>query len=746
MMRSASSPSPKVPELWGGPECTINRVGDRYFDQLGMTGHDSRPRDLDLVAGLGIRTLRYPVLWERVCPSHPDRPDWSFPDERLPRLQELGIRPIVGLIHHGSGPAWTGLEAPDFAERLAAHAGNVARRYPWVDAYTPVNEPLTTARFCGLYGHWHPHGKSDRVFVRALLAQCRATALCMRAIRRINPAAVLVQTEDLGKVHSTPPLAYQAAFENERRWLTFDLLCGKVDRGHPMWDYLAASGAQPADLEPFLNDPCPPDIFGFNHYVTSERFLDHRLERYPSIVLGGNGNEAYADVEAVRVEEAATRGPQGLLREAWDRYRRPMAVTEVHLGCTREDQVRWLRDVWEAALSLNAEGADIRAVTIWSLFGACEWNSLVTRREGHYEPGAFDIRAPAPRPTALAWMAARLASGLPPEDPLSAGPGWWRRSGRFLQPPSVEAPTRSPQRTDFRRGDFRPVLITGGQGTLGRALSRVCGLRGIPHAALDRSQMDIADPGSVDRALSAFRPWAVLNAAGYVRVDEAENEPEKCLRENVSGPLVLAEACSRRETRLVTFSSDLVFDGSSQRPYMESDPVSPLNMYGRSKAQAEQRLGEGYPGALIIRTSSFFGSWDERNFLVRCLAAFRRGETVQAADDLMVSPTYIPDLANACVDLLLDGEKGLWHLCNNGAMNWAGLARYAAEYMGAGPESVSPMPSHLLFPAAIRPRYSVLGSERGWLLPALEDSLDRCLADLTARPGALAEGTSSLVF
>jgi dTDP-4-dehydrorhamnose reductase len=102
-------------------------------------------------------------------------------------------------------------------------------------------------------------------------------------------------------------------------------------------------------------------------------------------------------------------------------------------------------------------------------------------------------------------------------------------------------------------------------------------------------------------------------------------------------------------------------------------------------------------------------------------------------------------LANASVDLLLDGEKGIWHLCNNGAMNWAGLARYAAEYIGTGPESVSAVPARLLFPAALRPRYSVLGSERGWILPALEDSLDRCLADLTARPGPLAEGTPSLV-
>jgi dTDP-4-dehydrorhamnose reductase len=181
-------------ELWGGVECTVNRVGDCYFDQIERTGHAARVDDLDRFAALGIRTLRYPILWERTAPGGACHADWTWADERMERMLALDIRPIVGLVHHGSGPRHTSLLDPAFADGLAEYARAVAQRYPWALDYTPVNEPLTTARFSGLYGHWYPHRCDSASFVRALLVQCRATVMAMRAIRTVTPGARLVQT------------------------------------------------------------------------------------------------------------------------------------------------------------------------------------------------------------------------------------------------------------------------------------------------------------------------------------------------------------------------------------------------------------------------------------------------------------------------------------------------------------------------------------------------------------------------
>jgi beta-glucosidase/6-phospho-beta-glucosidase/beta-galactosidase len=384
-------------EMWGGVECTVVRVGDRYLDQTVLSGHQHRLSDLDAFAGLGITALRYPVLWERVAPDGPERADWRWTDERLARLRALGIRPIAGLVHHGSGPLDTGLAEPDFAPRLAEYAGAVARRYPWLDHYTPVNEPLTTARFSGLYGHWYPHARDNRAFLRMLVNQVNATRLAMRAIRAVNPAAKLVQTEDLGRVLATPRLAYQAEYENTRRWLGFDLLTGRFGPDHPMWREVLAAVPQ-REVDAILADPCPPDIIGINTYLSGERFLDERLDRYPGVPAGGNGRDRYVDVLALRAVGHGVAGIEALLEECWDRYRLPVAVTEVHNGSSRDEQLRWLKGAWDAAQRLRARGADIRAITAWSLLGATDWNSLLTRWEGHYEPGGLrrQLRHAAP--------------------------------------------------------------------------------------------------------------------------------------------------------------------------------------------------------------------------------------------------------------------------------------------------------------------------------------------------------------
>ncbi|WP_220473701.1 family 1 glycosylhydrolase [Hymenobacter rubripertinctus] len=410
-------------------------MGDAYSDQLTRSGHRHRPEDLDQFAALGLRTLRYPVLWEHVAPNSLDEPDWQWPDERLARLQALQIEPIVGLVHHGSGPRYTALHEPTFAPGLARYARMVAERYPWVRYYTPVNEPLTTARFSGLYGLWYPHGRDDATFVRILLNELHATRLAMLAIREVNPAAQLVQTEDLGYAHCSPALAQQAEFENHRRWLTFDLLGGHVTAAHPLWGYLLRHGIAEAELQAFIDQPLPPDVLGINHYVTGERYLDDVLAGYPGQPpISGLHHPAYVDVEALRVRGVAVRGLEGLLRDTWQRYHRPLAITESHLGCTREEQLRWLHQSWHAANRLRTQGVQVRALTVWSLLGAFDWDNLLTQDGASYEPGVFDVRGGLPRPTALARMVQALIQEGHYAHPVLQGLGWWQRDVRFYWP------------------------------------------------------------------------------------------------------------------------------------------------------------------------------------------------------------------------------------------------------------------------------------------------------------------------
>ena len=724
-------------EVWGGIECAHNRVGDHEFDQLDRTGHATRQSDLDLFADLGISAIRYPILWERIAPDGLENAHWAWADERLGRLRDLHIQPIVGLIHHGNGPRHTNLLDPAFATGLADYARAVAARFPWVNSYTPVNEPLTTARFGGLYGHWYPHGHDALTFARLLLNQCRAIVLAMRAVREVNPDARLVQTEDVGKTFSSPRLAYQAKFENERRWLTFDLLCGHVNSGHPMWHYLRRLGIAESELEWFLHNPCPPNVLGVDHYVTSERFLDDRLHLYPAALHGGNGRHAYVDVEAVRVCVEGISGPAGVLHETWERYHLPVALTEAHINCTREEQLRWLQEAWESAQTLWRKGVDIRAVTAWAMLGAYDWDSLMTRHTGTYEPGAFDLSGLEPRPTAVAAMLRELAAGRHYNHPVLAVPGWWRHPKRLLYPPvhsHAHSPTAPVPHTREERA--RPLVITGAEGALGYAFVRLCDHRGLPYHLLSREQMDITDAAVVERVLSQLEPWAVVNTGGFPDVDNAEHEPEACYARNVHGPEVLATACARQGIALLSFSSAQVFDGSQDLPYVERDAPSPRNVYGRSQAAAETRVLQILPSALIVRTGLLFGPWDEHNSVTAALRTLAVGKPFVAPDDEVVSPTYIPDLVHACLDLLIDGERGLWHLANCGAISVANLARRAAARAGLDADGVTGCPLESFDLAAPRPLYSVLGSERGLLLPSLEVALDRYFHDCELPWGA----------
>jgi dTDP-4-dehydrorhamnose reductase len=320
-------------------------------------------------------------------------------------------------------------------------------------------------------------------------------------------------------------------------------------------------------------------------------------------------------------------------------------------------------------------------------------------------------------------MASRLATAEGFDHPVLDGDGWWRHRHRFAYPPYHSAHVvRALQR---EKTPQRSIIITGAAGTLGSAFARICAERGIAFRALTRRELDITDGASIESALESIKPWAVINAAGYVRVDDAERDSASCQRVNATAAIALAHACDAHGIRLVTFSSDLVFDGRTARPYAEYDASNPLSAYGRSKAVAESALLSFRDRPLIVRTGAFFGPWDAYNFLATSLSTIANGVPVEAAEDLIVSPTYVPDLVNTTLDLLIDDERGIWHLANVGEISWAEFARRAAQFAGLDAELVVPVPTSRLGYAAPRPRYSALTSARGSLMPSLDDAIAR---------------------
>jgi dTDP-4-dehydrorhamnose reductase len=701
------------PEIWGGIECTINRVNNIFRDQLRDLNHYERASDIEQIAGLGIRKLRYPLLWERHQPAQDGKIDWRWSSNQLDLICRQKIVPIAGLLHHGSGPVYTNLNDQDFPVKLGSYASLVAKQFPWLSYYTPVNEPLTTARFSGLYGFWYPHQRCELSFFDMVINQVKGIVCSMKAIRKINPSAKLVQTEDLGKTHSTPLLRYQTDFENIRRWLTYDLLCGRIEPHHYFWKYLLKSGITERRISFFLDNPCPPDIMGFNYYVTSERYLDEHVENYPEHLAGGNNQHRYVDTEAVRTNHL--QGLPVLLKEAWNRYHLPIAITECHLNCTREEQLRWLKETWDTCCQLQKEGIDLKAVTAWALLGAYDWNSLLTEKNNHYEAGAFCLRNNSLRPTALSKMIQSLSIEGVYDHPLVAAKGWWNRNEKMTFQSSRASRTPT----------IKPLMIIGTNGTLGHAFTRICEKRSIAYKSLTRGEINILSPESIDGAIEKFKPWAIINAAGYVRVDDAEQNCDECFAINAKAPTLLAKICLQKNVRFMTFSSDLVFDGNKQTPYHEADQVRPLNIYGASKAEAERTVLDANPSSLIIRTSAFFGPWDKFNFAYAVLEALQNSSNFYIPKDVFISPTYVPDLVNTALDLFIDEETGIWHVSNEGGITWEDFAGDIASRAGYEKKFLLSKPLCEMGWKAKRPEYSVLQSERGIKLPTLDKALER---------------------
>jgi dTDP-4-dehydrorhamnose reductase len=283
----------------------------------------------------------------------------------------------------------------------------------------------------------------------------------------------------------------------------------------------------------------------------------------------------------------------------------------------------------------------------------------------------------------------------------------------------------------------RRVLIAGSSGQLATALLPAFRAAGWDAVAVGRPELDLAGPQqAIAAAVLRVSPQLVVNAAAWTAVDRAEDDPQGAMAVNRDGAGALAAAAEMCGAALLHVSTDYVFDGSKRAPWVESDPVGPLQAYGRTKLAGERAVATANPEHAIARTAWLFGAGG-RNFADTMLGLFAERDEVEVVADQTGHPTWTGHLAPALVELAeRDGDVGVFHAAGHGQCTWYEFAveiAHAAEL----PARVVPTTSARFVRPAVRPAYSVLGTERapGVVLPAWQDGLG---AYLDERAGQVA--------
>ncbi|MCR5645583.1 MAG: dTDP-4-dehydrorhamnose reductase [Bacteroidales bacterium] len=282
------------------------------------------------------------------------------------------------------------------------------------------------------------------------------------------------------------------------------------------------------------------------------------------------------------------------------------------------------------------------------------------------------------------------------------------------------------------------VLVTGCNGQLGRALQHLAASLPQYHCIFtDIDTLDITDPAAVEQCFTEHHIETCINCAAYTAVDKAEDEPELAARINTYAPSILAATCLRHNALLVHLSTDYVFDGSASEPYPVDAPVHPMSVYGRTKADGEQRIRESGCNYLIVRTAWLYSATG-KNFLKTMLALGDTRPEINVVNDQRGCPTWAPDLAQAIVSLVdIYGTKPVhetFHFTNEGQITWYDFAQTIMELAGK-PCHVNPITSDQYPTKAKRPAYSVLDLGKikqvtGLDIPFWKDSLEKCIKEL----------------
>ncbi len=358
--------------------------GRKRVDEMAKCMHYAHWRqDFDLVADLGIWCLRYgPPLYSTFL--GPDRFDWEFADLTFNAIKARNLTPIADLCHFGV-PDWIGdFQNPDFPALFAKYARAFARRFPWVQLYTPVNEMYICATFSAAYGWWNEQLTTDRGFVTALKHIVKANVLAMRAILDVRPDALFVQSESSEYFHAESPKAIKPAeMLNERRFLSLDLNYGNRVNSE-MYRFLRDNGMTEAEYDFFMEDRLKSHcIMGNDYYETNEHNVSADGKTSASGEIFGYGE---------------------ITRQYYERYRLPVMHTETNTrqGPNGDEAVRWLRKEWANVLHVRNRGMPIVGFTWYSLTDQVDWDTSLREDNGRVNPlGLYDLdRKPRPVGTA----------------------------------------------------------------------------------------------------------------------------------------------------------------------------------------------------------------------------------------------------------------------------------------------------------------------------------------------------------
>ena len=262
------------------------------------------------------------------------------------------------------------------------------------------------------------------------------------------------------------------------------------------------------------------------------------------------------------------------------------------------------------------------------------------------------------------------------------------------------------------------ILVIGARGMLGRDLLRILGsskevdsLKTFEVVGWDIDEIDIRQEGRTHSKIESLRPNLVINLAAYTDVDGCEANREEAFQVNAEGMKHVALAAKACGAKVVYLSTDYVFDGKKNEPYLENDSPNPLNVYGQTKLKGEQYLQEQVEDYLIIRTQWLYGRYG-RNFVSSILRQAQEKQTLTIVDDQIGSPTYTVDLSRAILTLIQHNSRGIFHAANQDVCTWYTFGQAILKFSRVEGVSIIPITSKAFGRSAVRPSYSVLSTRK----------------------------------